>query len=129
MKKSQLNAIAYAYAEKKRRANREQLVGLGLVPVFNMQKEYRTITWFLKSRENCWKKYEKIINDIREKMELEGRYEQWSFENACGRLEKIEHSISIKLCAVVVSACERELDRILKHAVEMHYGDSANGNR
>ena len=128
MKKSQLNAIAYAYAEKKRRENREQLVGLGLVPVFNMQKEYKTITWFLKARENCWKKYEKIINDIREKMELECRYEKWSFENACGRVEKNKHSISSKLCALVVAACERELDRILNHAVIQHCGGAADGN-
>ena len=129
MKKSQLNAIAYAYAEKKRRENRGQLVRLGLVAVFNMQKEYRTITWFLKARENCCKKYEKMINDIRKKMELEGSYEQWFFENARGRVEKNAHSIRAKHCAVVVAACERELDRILKHAVEMHYGGSADGNR
>ena len=128
MKKSQLNAISYAYAEKKRRENREELVSLGLVSVFNKQKAYRTITRFLKARENCSKKYEKLINDIREKMELEGRYEQVSFENAFGRLEKKAHSIRIKHCAVVVAACERELDRILNHAVRQHCGGAADGN-
>lgn len=128
MKKSQLNAIAYAYAEKKRRKNREELVRLGLVSVFDVQKEYRTITWFLKERENCSKKYEKMINDIRKKIELEGRYEQWCFENACSRLEKNAHSISIKICSAVAAACERELDRIFNHAVRQHCGSAADGN-
>ena len=128
MKKSQLNAIAYAYAKKKRRENREELVRIGLVSVFNMQKEYRTITWFLKARENCCKKYEKMINDIRKKIELEGRYEKWCFENACGSVEKNAHSIRSKLCYAVVAACERELDRILNHAVRQHCGGAADGN-
>lgn len=129
MKKSQLNAIAYAYAEKKRRENREELVRLGLVSVFNMQKEYRTITWFLKARENCCKKYEKMINNVRKKMELEGTYEQFYFKkNAWDRVEKNAHSIRIKHCAVVVAACERELDRILNHAVRQHCGGAAYGN-
>lgn len=129
MKKSQLNAIAYAYAEKKRRANREQLVGLGLVPVFNMQKEYRTITWFLKARENCWKNYEKMINDIRKKMDDEGNFEQWMDDNSFNRDDKIAHKTRASRCAVVVSACERELDRILNHAVRQYCGGAADGNR
>ena len=129
MKKSQLNAIAYAYAEKKRRENREELVRLGLVLVFNNQKEYRTITWFLKARENCCKKYEKMINDIRKKIELEGRYEQWCFEKAVTRVEKNAHSFNIKLCSAVAAACERELGRILNHAVRQYCGGAADGNR
>lgn len=128
MNKSQLNAISYAYADKKRRENREKLVRLGLVSVFNKQKAYRTITRFLKARENCSKKYEKMINDIREKMKLEGQYEQWYFENAWGRLEKNAHSIRAKHCAVVVAACERELDRILNHSVRQHCEVAADGN-
>ena len=129
MKKSQLNAIAYAYAEKKRRENQNELVSLGLYPVFRAQKVYKTMTWFLKAREKYWEKYEKMINDIRKKMELEGRYEQWCFEKACDRVEKNAHSISIKLCSAVVAACERELDRILNHAVRQHCEGAADGNR
>lgn len=129
MKKSQLNAIAYAYAEKKRRENQDEIVSLGLYPVFRAQKVYKTMTWFLKAREKYWEKYEKMINDIHKKFDFECNYEKWMYDNSFERDDKIAHNARASRCAVVVSACERELDRILSHAVEMHYGDSAYGNR
>lgn len=129
MKKSQLNAIAYAYAEKKRRENRDEIVSLGLWPIFRAQKSYKTMSWFLKARENCWKKYEKMINELRDKMDFEGNYEQWMANNSFDRDEKKAHNARAARCALVAAMCARELDRILNRAIVLRYGGPADGNR
>ena len=129
MKKSQLNAIAYAYAEKKRRENRYKIVSLGLYSVFRAQKVYKTMTWFLKARDNYWKKYEKMINDIREKMYLEHKYEKRMYDNSLDFDDIIAHKKLASRFSVVETACERELDRIFNHAIIQYYRGAADGNR
>ena len=124
MKKSQLNAIAYAYAEKKRRENSAEIERLGLGLIFLTQKKYKTMTWFLKARENCSERYEKLI------LELSARFSHirdFAERNAAATSVKYsQHSriaeVARFAAADSVAACERELDRILNHAVRQHCG-------
>lgn len=49
MKKSQLNAISYYYAEQNRKKAREQAAELRIEHIFEFQKNYKTITRFVKA--------------------------------------------------------------------------------
>lgn len=63
MKNSQKRAIWYACREKQLFEQKEELNEMRLLDVFNNQKTYKNMTWFLYAAENKSEKFKKAVRE------------------------------------------------------------------